>query len=80
MVTTEKDAIAATSCAKLIVDPLIQETAQKVQLMLPQQAQTGPAKRHDDNTLQKHLELLPKGSDKEKIYRSLTEIIKSKFF
>jgi len=27
MVTTEKDAIAATSCAKLIVDPLIQETA-----------------------------------------------------
>lgn len=27
MVTTEKDAIAATSCAKLIVDPLIQKTA-----------------------------------------------------
>lgn len=62
-----------------LLRPLIQETAQKVQLMLPQQAQTGPAKRHDDNTLQKHLELLPKGSDKEKIYRLLTEIIKSKF-
>ncbi len=62
-----------------LLRPLILETAQKVQQMSPKQAQTGPAKRHDDNTLQKHLELLPKGSDEEKVYRLLTEIIKNKF-
>lgn len=62
-----------------LLRPLILETAQKVQQMSPQQAQTGPAKRHDDSTLQKHLELLPKDSDEEKVYRLLTDIIRKKF-
>lgn len=62
-----------------LLRPLITETAQKVQLMSPQQAQTGPAKRHDETTLQKHLELLPKGSDSEQIYKLLTDVIKKKF-
>ncbi|WP_026903410.1 Rossmann-like and DUF2520 domain-containing protein [Pedobacter glucosidilyticus] len=41
-----------------LIRPLIQETAAKVQQILPSEAQTGPAKRNDQLTIQKHLELL----------------------
>lgn len=38
--------------------PLIADTAQKVQHSLPQQNQTGPAIRHDEKTMTKHLNML----------------------
>lgn len=38
--------------------PLIAETAKRLETLPPRQAQTGPALRHDENTLQKHRELL----------------------
>jgi predicted short-subunit dehydrogenase-like oxidoreductase (DUF2520 family) len=59
--------------------PLIKETAEKVQTLSPKQAQTGPAKRHDTITQQKHLELLAPGSDEEKIYRLLTDMIAKQY-
>jgi predicted short-subunit dehydrogenase-like oxidoreductase (DUF2520 family) len=62
-----------------LLRPLIKETAEKVQTLSPQAAQTGPAKRHDTITQQKHLELLAAGSDEEKIYRLLTEVIEKEF-
>jgi hypothetical protein len=34
-----------------ILTPLISETAQKIMLLSPQDAQTGPAKRNDDTLL-----------------------------
>ena len=53
--------------------PLIQETAEKVASLSPEKAQTGPAKRNDQDTIKNHLHLLT-DSQKE-IYQLLTESI-----
>jgi hypothetical protein len=37
-----------------ILTPLISETAQKIMLLSPQDAQTGPAKRNDTATIAAH--------------------------
>lgn len=62
-----------------LLRPLILETAQKIQKLSPAEAQTGPAKRHDENTIKKHLELLNNEAEKKEVYALLTEIIKKKF-
>lgn len=57
-----------------ILKPLIAETADKVQSLTPLDAQTGPAKRHDQNTIDRHLALLTDDTQKE-IYKILTQSI-----
>jgi len=57
-----------------ILKPLIAETANKVQSLSPLDAQTGPAKRHDQNTIDAHLALLTDRTQKE-IYKILTQSI-----
>lgn len=57
-----------------ILKPLILETAKKVQNFSPYMAQTGPAKRSDKKTIEKHLELL-KNEQHKAIYRLLTTSI-----
>lgn len=57
-----------------ILKPLIAETADKVQSLMPLDAQTGPAKRHDQNTIGRHLALLTDDTQKE-IYKILTQSI-----
>ena len=57
-----------------ILKPLIAETADKVQSITPLDAQTGPAKRHDQNTIDRHLALLTDDTQKE-IYKILTQSI-----
>jgi len=57
-----------------ILKPLIAETANKVQNLSPLEAQTGPAKRHDQNTIDRHLALLTNQTQKE-IYEILTQSI-----
>jgi len=61
-----------------LLRPLILETAQKVQMMSPSKAQTGPAKRKDEETIQAHLEMMKDPQHKE-IYKLLTESIKERF-
>ena len=58
-----------------LLRPLIKETAEKVQRLSPGEAQTGPAKRNDDETIRKHLALMPDGLKKQ-LYQLFTEIIK----
>jgi predicted short-subunit dehydrogenase-like oxidoreductase (DUF2520 family) len=59
-----------------ILKPLILETAQKVQTQLPQQVQTGPAKRGDTQTINKHLQLLQTmPNDIQQLYRDMTQLI-----
>jgi len=53
--------------------PLIEETAKKITHTFPRQAQTGPARRNDKKTIQKHLEHLSK--DHREIYKTITESI-----
>ena len=57
-----------------ILKPLIQETANKINILTPLQAQTGPAVRNDKKTLQKHLDFL-QDSNQKAIYTLLTQSI-----
>lgn len=57
-----------------ILKPLIKETANKVQLLSPEAAQTGPAKRNDTTTINAHLTFLQDNNQKE-IYKLLTKSI-----
>ena len=57
-----------------ILKPLIQETANKILTLPPNQAQTGPAKRKDTQTIIAHLSFLSDENQKE-IYKMLTKSI-----
>ena len=57
-----------------ILKPLIQETANKILTLSPNEAQTGPAKRKDTQTINKHLNFLTDYNQKE-IYKLLTKSI-----
>lgn len=58
-----------------ILYPLIEETAKKIQSISPKEAQTGPAKRNDVQTIQNHLENL--NLQQQKIYQLLTKSIQN---
>lgn len=61
-----------------LLRPLISETARKVQSAEPHQVQTGPAKRHDTQTINEHLELLKNDPGLRDLYVAITErILKS---
>jgi predicted short-subunit dehydrogenase-like oxidoreductase (DUF2520 family) len=57
-----------------ILKPLILETANKIMQLSPIEAQTGPAKRHDSQTINAHLQFLTDENQKE-IYKTLTKSI-----
>ena len=61
-----------------LLKPLIAETANKVERLSPSEAQTGPAKRNDKKTIEKHLHLL-KDSQYKELYRQLTDSIVKKY-
>jgi len=58
-----------------LLKPLIHETAEKIQLMDPLEAQTGPAKRNDRAVIENHLKLLADRPELQKIYSFVTESI-----
>jgi len=57
-----------------ILKPLIQETAEKVMTLSPKNAQTGPAKRADKETIKLHLDFIS-DENQRKIYETLTQSI-----
>jgi predicted short-subunit dehydrogenase-like oxidoreductase (DUF2520 family) len=57
-----------------IMKPLIEETASKIKTLSPNDAQTGPAKRSDSQTINTHLNFLNNENQKE-IYKLLTKSI-----
>ena len=54
--------------------PLIDETAAKIHMMSPAEAQTGPAIRYDENVISKHLAMLA-DPDMRSIYRLISQSI-----
>ncbi|HSQ45342.1 MAG TPA: Rossmann-like and DUF2520 domain-containing protein [Lutibacter sp.] len=56
-----------------ILLPLILETANKITTLPPLEAQTGPAKRNDTKTIEKHIAMLNK--NQQEIYTLLTKSI-----
>ena len=58
--------------------PLIEETAVRIREISPGKVQTGPAIRHDDETLHKHIALLEKYLELKKLYGFISDSIVSK--
>lgn len=59
-----------------MLHPIMQQTLSKLDTMSPKEAQTGPAVRRDNHTMEKHLQMLP--SDELKtIYRQISQYIMS---
>lgn len=59
---------------KLLV-PLITQSFNKMLKLSPKHSQTGPAKRGDEITMNKHLKLLSKSSSLKKTYKQLSALI-----
>ena len=60
-----------------ILLPLIQETAKKIKGIKPSDAQTGPAKRNDSKTIEKHISQL--NNSQKEIYKTITHSITNSF-
>tara|TARA_A100001015_G_C14997932_1_gene717050 strand:+ start:55 stop:477 length:423 start_codon:yes stop_codon:yes gene_type:complete len=58
-----------------ILKPLIQETANKILFLDPVNAQTGPAVRNDEVTINDHIKLL-KTNEYKNLYRIFTQLIR----
>jgi predicted short-subunit dehydrogenase-like oxidoreductase (DUF2520 family) len=58
-----------------IIEPLIAETASKIKSLSPYNAQTGPALRNDEITMEKHLDLLKNDAELSEIYKLLSKNI-----
>lgn len=58
--------------------PLIDETAAKVHSLSPYDAQTGPARRGDENVMQHHMSILPTPEEKT-IYQLLSATIRQDY-
>jgi predicted short-subunit dehydrogenase-like oxidoreductase (DUF2520 family) len=61
-----------------LLKPLISETAAKIETLSPEKAQTGPAKRNDVKTIEKHLHLLGKSQYSE-LYNLFTDQLKQQY-
>lgn len=62
-----------------ILQPLIQNTVDKLDLGSPAEMQTGPAIRGDDETIESHLALLEDYPDLKEIYERVTEKIRKHY-
>ena len=56
--------------------PLIDETSAKIHSLAPRDAQTGPARRGDENVMNHHMNLL--NDEQKAVYRLLSEEIKKR--
>lgn len=63
-----------------ILQPLIEETVKKIKHQSPIVMQTGPAKRGDHKTIQKHLAYLDKTPAIKRVYQMMTDLIYATYF
>lgn len=62
-----------------LLKPLIRETAEKALQMDPSLAQTGPARRNDNNVLMAHRQILQQYPQLSSVYASVTDYILNKY-
>lgn len=62
-----------------ILEPLVKETVSKAFSMGAEKALTGPARRGDMDTINKHIELLKNNEEEREIYKMLTNYIINKY-
>lgn len=75
MVKISGDILSAHSFPPDLLYPLISETMNKMMQLGSDHSQTGPARRHDYKTLEKHMNLLRENDDLLHIYRLLSQHI-----
>ncbi|MCX6253038.1 MAG: DUF2520 domain-containing protein [Bacteroidia bacterium] len=75
MLTQGKDIVLKAGFPFEVLEPLIKETISKAIEIGPENSQTGPALRNDQNTIEKHLELLSFSPELQKIYSEMTQSI-----
>ena len=73
MVYLAKDEVEKNDLDWTLFEPLMTETIEKLKSLSPFDAQTGPAKRNDQEIIEKHLELL--SGRKKEIYELLSKSI-----
>jgi predicted short-subunit dehydrogenase-like oxidoreductase (DUF2520 family) len=71
--------LADTGLPAEVLHPLIQETALKAIASDPLKTQTGPARRNDTATLEKHLEALAPFPEYADLYRLLANLIRRNY-
>jgi predicted short-subunit dehydrogenase-like oxidoreductase (DUF2520 family) len=72
MLTLSKNVALQAGFPFDILASLINETFSKAIDSGPENSQTGPAMRNDQNTIEKHLELLSFSPEMQKIYNDMT--------
>ncbi|MEN8912313.1 MAG: DUF2520 domain-containing protein [Polaribacter sp.] len=75
MYKTGSDICAENNVPFAILEPLIKETAAKIETLSPAAAQTGPAIRKDQRTINEHLALLNK--QQQEVYTTVTKSIQN---
>jgi predicted short-subunit dehydrogenase-like oxidoreductase (DUF2520 family) len=70
-----KDFLRMNQLPEHILDPLILETAQRIENMDPAKMQTGPARRGDLVVLNKHISMLEKNHLMRDVYRLMSQKI-----
>ena len=58
-----------------VLKPLISETAEKVQILSPRKAQTGPATRYDTEIIDKHIAMLAQQPEFAGLYEQMSKMI-----
>ncbi len=74
MYTLASEVLGEKKIPREFLLPLIKETAEKIQNLHPRDAQTGPAIRHDLQTMQKHMAMLS-DENKRQIYEIVSKSI-----
>jgi len=73
------DLIKSSGLPQEVLHPLIVETARKATTGDPLKMQTGPARRNDTTTIEKHLKTLASLPEYAELYRLLSNLISNKF-
>lgn len=58
-----------------VLHPIINQTLEQIKKVMPAESQTGPAIRHDEDTLNKHMALLQFHPEWQKIYADISNSI-----
>ena len=78
--TIAQDLLEKSSLSFNLIKPLIFETVNKIATNLPENVQTGPAKRNDEYIMAKHLDILQANPEWQEIYRLISQNIVKKHF
>lgn len=79
LIFAAEDLLEQENINKAILQPLLEETLKKQKSLGAFAAQTGPARRADNKTMNTHLELLKKDKPLKEIYECISKSIQKKY-